>query len=294
MIALTPPGARVTPLHDKLADLSAVDISRSWYQEAASILRAGDGGEHGLLLYKLVRLLEPNRPPVILDIGTARGFSAITMARALLDAGVEGRVYSIDVIDHDHPHNWHADKHGPEEPLAGMSVSRAEVWSRWFAEEASRVTPIHGQSHDVLDSWSHGPIDVAFIDGDHTYDAVKRDLALLEPLVTPAGVIALDDYHTGVSMGAFRFRPVNGAVRLIGHAAKRIWPSMSERLRLGTGNEFVFVKRRYSGVYKAVSEFLAERGSEWAIEIVPMPSRGDYHEADYSLALLTRSRSPSS
>ena len=28
-MALTPPGARVTPLHDKLADLNTMDISRS-------------------------------------------------------------------------------------------------------------------------------------------------------------------------------------------------------------------------------------------------------------------------
>ena len=212
------------------------------------------------------------------------------MARALLDANLDGTVYTIDVVDHNSQRAWHGGKNDPGEPLAGLSISRSEMWSRWFAEEALRVTPICGQSHKVLDNWSFGPIELAFIDGEHTYGAVRRDLAMLEHLMTPTGVIVLDDFHTGVSMGAFRSRPVNGAVRLMGRAVKHVWPSMRERLRLGTGNEFLVVKRRYAGVYKAVSEFASERSSEWDIEVVSMPPRGDYHEVDYSLALLTRVR----
>lgn len=38
-----------------------------------------------------------------------------------------------------------------------------------------------------------GPIDFAFIDGDHHFDAVLRDIAHLEPLMAPDGVIALHD-----------------------------------------------------------------------------------------------------
>ena len=287
-MTLTPLGTRIVPLPAKLTDLNSDDVSSVWFGDATKVLRGGDGGEHGLLLYKLVRGLGPARLPVILDIGTARGFSAITMARALLDANLDGMVYSIDVVDHNSQRVWHSGKNDSGEALAGLSISRLEVWDRWFAEEARCVTPLHGQSHEILENWSIGSIDIAFIDGEHTYNAVKRDLSLLEGLMTPTGVIVLDDYHIGVSMGALRSRPVNGAVRLMGRAAKHIWPSMRERLRLGIGNEFLVVKRRYAGIYRAANEFLMERSSEWALEIVPMPPRGDYHETDYSLALLTR------
>ena len=102
-----PQGSRVTPLEWRRADLNGPDISEEWYRTATCELRGGDGGEHGLLLYKLV--LEGDRgdgPLVVLDVGTARGFSAITMARAMLDGKLEGRVYSVDVIGHDEPHNW--------------------------------------------------------------------------------------------------------------------------------------------------------------------------------------------
>ena len=291
MTTLIPQGARVTSLHDRLADLNTHEVCETWFDDAVRVLRGGDGGEHGLLLYKLVRSLGTDRSIVILDVGTARGFSAITMARALLDACLPGHVYTIDVIDQLEPVNWHSDTEGkqdPDEPLAKSIVSRSEIWSRWFADEANCITPMLGRSHEVLESWSSGPIDIAFIDGEHTYDAVSRDLSLLEHFMKPGGIIALDDYHTGVSMGAFRSRPVNGAVRLIGRAAKHVWPAMQRRLHLGTGNEFLVVKRRFAGVHRAVSEFLKHRSDEWAIEIVSMPPRGDYHEVDYSLALLTK------
>ncbi len=59
--------ARVTPLSDKLTDLNTDDVSSVWFGDATKVLRGGDGGEHGLLLYKLVRGLGPERPPMILE-----------------------------------------------------------------------------------------------------------------------------------------------------------------------------------------------------------------------------------
>ena len=49
-----PRGARVTPLSRKLLDLNGPDIGEAWYRAASRVLRGGDGGEHGLLLYKLI------------------------------------------------------------------------------------------------------------------------------------------------------------------------------------------------------------------------------------------------
>ena len=288
MPTLIPRGAKVTPLRDKLADLNAGDMSGPWFENAARVLRGREGGEYGYLLYKLVGRLGSECTSVILDIGTARGLSAITMARGLLDANSSGRVFSVDVLEHHRPLVWHSGVHDAEEPLAGVSISRSQIWSQWFADEASCITPILGRSHEVLKDWNFGAIDVAFVDGEHTYNAVVRDLALLEQLMTPRGIIILDDYHTGVTMGSFRSRPLNGAVRLVGLAAAHVWPPMREKLRLGTGNEFLIIKRRYAGVYKAVSEFLSMRNSEWAIEIITMPPEGYHNEGDYSLALLTR------
>ena len=39
-------------------------------------------------------------------------------------------------------------------------------------------------------------LDFVFIDGDHTYDGVRRDFELYEPLVRPGGIIAFHGHRS--------------------------------------------------------------------------------------------------
>ena len=286
MTTVLPLGAKLTSYHDKLRELNGSAPSETWFADAVKTLRGGDGGEHGRLLYGLVRRLERQSSGVILDIGTARGFSAMTMARASLDGELGQRICSVDVIGHDQPTDWHSRrKHDPADPLAGRAVSRAEIW-RHYPDEAACIRALQDASRDVLEHWTFGPVGLAFIDGEHTYRAVRDDLRSLERLMAPGGVIVLDDIHPGVVAGRIRSRLVNGAVHRIGSALTR-WSPAFHKLTIGADNEYLVVSRRFSGVYRAVSEFWLERQSEWTLEVISMPPRGDYHSADYSLALLT-------
>ena len=284
---LIPRGARVTPLSLKLHTKPSDD----WYQRTRVSLRGGDGGEHGLLLYQLVREREDwSRPVVTLDVGTARGFSAVTMARAMLDADLNGHVYTVDVIDHDEPQDWHGTKHDPNEPLAGGPVARRAIWRAWAPEEATRITPITGKSTRILPDWPHGPIDVAFLDGSHTYDDVKAELEALDKLMADDGIIVLDDVHFGVIIGQVRSRAVSVLAWMAMNILAKLLPKARlHHMRLGVSSQFAVVERRFTGIRNAVTRFV-ERHPDWLIELVPMPRRGAYQTDDYSLAILTRER----
>ena len=284
-MTLLPKSASVTPFEKKMDALNATALSKEWYDRAVSVLRGGDGGEHGLILYGMIlQLSDASHSRVVLDIGTARGFSAIAMARAMADAGIDGRVYSVDIIDHRESRGWHVDKQAADDPLSGIEMSREEIWERWFPDESAMVTPITASSSEVLSDWRHGPIDLAFLDGSHTYDSVKRELLALDSAMRLGGAIVLDDYHVGTSAARIRSRPIN----LMAYALGKVLPPM-RRLSpsLGESNEYVIVRRRFSGIWQAVSEFIEECGARWDIEIVSMPSRGDYQGGDYSLVVLT-------
>ena len=70
---MTPEGAAVKPLAGKLREQECPDFSAEWYGTAARVLRGGDGGEHGVLLYKLtMEGARSDGPLVVLDVGTAR------------------------------------------------------------------------------------------------------------------------------------------------------------------------------------------------------------------------------
>lgn len=287
---LTPAGARVTPLALKVHQGPQED----WYEQARLVLRGRDGGEHGKLLYSLIReRLGCGRRVVALDIGTARGFSAITMSRALLDANLDGHVYTMDVIDHDDVYDWHAAKHSSDDPLAGVPSPRSAIWQKWFPDESARITPVTGRSTRLLRDWPHGRIDVAFLDGSHAYDDVKAELDMLDRIMAEDGAIVLDDVHCGVVIGRVRSRAVSVLAWLALRTLGMVFPRREfHNARLGVGAEYAIVERRFTGIRRAVEHFLDERG-DWSIELVPMPRRGTYQTADYGLAILTRQHVPS-
>ncbi|MEM4488736.1 MAG: class I SAM-dependent methyltransferase [Desulfurococcaceae archaeon] len=68
-----------------------------------------------------------------------------------------------------------------------------------FAKERQRIHLIRADSHDpktlefVKRILGNGKLDFLFIDGDHTYEGVKRDFEMYSPLVRKGGIIAFHD-----------------------------------------------------------------------------------------------------
>ena len=282
---LIPTGVTVTPFAAKVRERPADD----WYQSACLALRGGDGGEHGQLLYQLIRdRRRRGRAMVALDVGTARGFSAVTMARAMLDSNIDGRVFTVDVVEHDERIDWHAEKHDPGDPLANGPVARSTIWREWAPEEA-KITPVVGRSIDVLRDWPHGPVDFAFLDGSHTYGDVKAELDLLDGIMAADGVIVLDDVHFGVVIARVRSRALSVWTWAVTSVLRKVFPKAQfHHARLGVSAEYALVERRFTGIRRALVRFCEEH-PQWGLELVPMPRRGSYQTEDYSLAILTRS-----
>lgn len=141
-------------------------------------LKFGSGlGEGAWLLYGLVRSMHPK---VCVEIGSARGLSACYVGLALQHSG-GGRLYAID------PHTdtqWNdqdaEDSH--ETMKANLKAFRVE----------DSVEIIRDYSQEAAKSWQHR-IDMIFIDGDHSYEGVKRDWELFLPHLKPFGVVIFHD-----------------------------------------------------------------------------------------------------
>ena len=293
-VKLTIPKDAITrSLEDKLRCIDMPGLPDEWYGRAVGALRGGDGGEHGQLLYGIVRQSARHQSQMtVLDVGTARGFTALVMSLAIEGSGVDGTVYSVDTVGHDELVEWHSAKHDPADPLAGRLFSRREIWNRWFPDAMRQVVVVHGKSAAILESWNRGPIDVAFLDGSHAYEDVSRELALLDELVSQDyGIVVLDDYHMGEFVGRIRSKAVNLLAWMIGRSIG--W--MSDRFsdlapRFGQSTEYRLVKQRFGGVRRALDEFVEQKQGDWALELVSMPRRGSYQGQDYCVAVLSRRR----
>lgn len=86
-----------------------------------------------------------------------------------------------------------------------------------------KVVPVVSESHLAIDEMqgrTGGNVDMVFLDGDHEYEAVKRDIELYRALVRPGGILCGHDYwhdHPGV------VRAVNESVKGFKVAARSIW-----------------------------------------------------------------------
>jgi predicted O-methyltransferase YrrM len=134
-------------------------------------------GDSAYLLYGLARALKPS---VAVEIGSARGKSACFVGRALKENG-SGKLFAID------PHtrtDWN-----DENSVDTLEIMRGNIRALKLERhvEIIRDTSVNAAARWML------PIDMIFIDGDHSYDGVKRDWELFSPFVKRFGVVVFHD-----------------------------------------------------------------------------------------------------
>ena len=133
----------------------------------------------------LLRLLEADPPRTVLELGTAGGGTLFLLTRV---AASDALLVSLDL------------RHGQ---FGGGYPSWRSRLYRSFVRDGQRVVPLQGDSHQpttqrrVKELLGGRSVDFLFIDGDHSYDGVKRDLADYAPLVRPGGIIAFHDIVPG-------------------------------------------------------------------------------------------------
>lgn len=118
------------------------------------------------LLYNLVRL---TRPEIAVEIGTAKGNSAIAIAQALEDNKI-GKLYTIDPI---------------EQALVKIAIRKSGL--------SNRINYIIDYSTKIIPKLGFKKIDFTFIDGWHDYENVLADFNLVKDLVPKGGIIVFHD-----------------------------------------------------------------------------------------------------
>ncbi len=158
---------------------------------------------HGRLLYSLLsKYINENKknskfanPIMILETGTARGFSSICMAKALNDSNCQGVISTIDSIAHEKEMYWNCidDHDGPK--------SRLELLRKWDME-LQKIIFIQGWTNDILSRLGIARINFAFLDAQHTKEDVLREFEFVSNRQIAGDIIVFDDvtkdYFPGV------------------------------------------------------------------------------------------------
>jgi len=132
-------------------------------------------------LNKLIEFLKSKKMNTVVEIGTATGGTFYVLCQV---APPEAHIISIDL---------------PGGPFGGgYDLNDAHIF-KTYAKKGQTIYLIPKDSHDgatkkdLLDRLKGKKIDVLFIDGDHSYQGVKKDFEMYEPLVEKGGIIIFHD-----------------------------------------------------------------------------------------------------
>jgi predicted O-methyltransferase YrrM len=118
--------------------------------------------------------------PLIVEIGSAHGASSIILAEAVKEIG--GVLHCFDT----YPENYYDQEKFGEYAKKAFLKNMQPYEKDYFFHQAD--------SSNVNDL-TFGRIYVAFIDGMHSYEAVKKDCENILPLMRSGGYVAFHDYN---------------------------------------------------------------------------------------------------
>lgn len=164
------------PGSDTATILAVLDRYRGWgwYRNVAASQQPAELSQ----LIDTVRALAPRN---ILEIGTARGGTLLAWCRL-----ASKRVISVDLPGGRHGGGYVAER---EKLYDLFRHDRSGVRLRLVRDD-SKSPHVRAEVEEFLEGEK---LQVLFIDGDHTYEGVKRDFQLWSDLVEPGGLVVFHD-----------------------------------------------------------------------------------------------------
>jgi len=161
---------------------------------------------HGYLLYSyLAEYLEENslnnkiQPINILDIGTARGFSSLCLAKALNDKNKSGKIFTFDILPNRSSFIWNSHTDISIGPISRMQLLKP--WSELVEKYLVFFSTATFNSLRVVDI---PVVHFAFIDGSHFFKDVFFEVNYLINRLDKNSIIIFDDYDEELFPGVVK------------------------------------------------------------------------------------------
>jgi hypothetical protein len=175
-------------------------IEKLALQTQIVLKRSEPNYNHGFLLFnQLTNYISRNKKSdtiLILDVGTARGFSSIVMSYVIDKLGVCGTILTIDKTSHERKTKWKSILDG------NSGISRAEIFKMY--KETKKIIFLQGKSKNVLKGTFLPRVNFAFLDGAHNWSSLRHEIDYLASRQVKGDIIVFDDYTPEVYPGVVK------------------------------------------------------------------------------------------
>jgi cephalosporin hydroxylase len=158
----------------------------------------------------------PQAGAVFVEIGAWKGKSTSFMAVEIANSGKGVEFFAVDT--------WlgsdEAAHHNDPDVQAGRLY---EVFLRNIKPVADYVKPIRAPSVEAAKLFEDGSVDFLLLDGDHTLEGVRADLAAWLPKMKPGATLAGDDWNWSGVHTAVRERFAEDRIEVLGDGKGRHW-----------------------------------------------------------------------
>lgn len=154
---------------------STLDYLKSCFERTEGMINFAEA----LLLYRMARSVQSG---CIVEVGSYRGRSTVFLGRGSLD-GHQPRIYAID------PHDEYVGV------LGGIfgPKDRTAFYKAMIATGCSEIVSLINISSEMFASRWGKAVSLLWIDGDHSYEGVRRDFDCWLPHLSVDAIIAFDD-----------------------------------------------------------------------------------------------------
>lgn len=167
-------------------------INKEWLDNLALhtqvvVKKSSINYQHGRILYSCLRNYLQNHNNIqILETGTAKGFSAICMSKALKDSQKDGEIFTIDIIPHDKAMYWNglSDKYG--------KITRKELLKPW-SDFIKNINFIRGRTNKIIKKNFIKRINFAFLDAAHNLGSITKEFDFVSSKQLKGDMIVFDD-----------------------------------------------------------------------------------------------------
>lgn len=145
---------------------------------------------HGIILYTLLDdyLKKNNNNFEILEIGSARGYTSLCMSQAIINNNNNSKILSLDVIGND-------SKFFQKTYIGNKRVSRFDILKNFSSELLKNIIFIKADTYSDLEKITFHNLKFVFIDGEHNFKYLSKELEYCDRFLLKDGLIVVDDYN---------------------------------------------------------------------------------------------------
>lgn len=197
-------------------------FQETWDKYCGKMAGTGGRADYAKNLYDYADALPANS--IILEVGTFLGGSAICMISALQNRN--GHIYTIDpaMLSNEEIQLNKERISNSEVLFAGSSTYDGVKKTMDNTPFKDNITLLPGFSEDIYKKWDKGCIiDLLYIDGCHTYEAVKKDMEWVNYLKS-GGLLVMDDWIEPVEHAMQEWNASHGNILHDVEKEHNTWP----------------------------------------------------------------------